>query len=116
MKEREKMVKLELKNLKEIENEEVREGFVAFWKEKQLYVEELFKNYDKDLTLEVIVDKSGKTYKISASLNLNSKKILTVEEGPVLMSVTEKLFSEFKKTMKRQKELERKDYLYKRKR
>jgi len=110
------MVKLEVKNIKEIEGEELKEQFTQLCEEKRTYLEEYFKNYDKDLTMEVIVNKDGAIYKVSSSLNMKSKKILHVEEGKEILAVTTKLMKEFIKVVKRQKELERKDYLYKRKR
>ncbi len=110
------MVKLALKNVSEIEDEMNKHRFVEICEEKKNYIEEVFKNYDKDLVFEIILDKSGKTYKISASLNLKSKKLLVAEEDHDLFKAFDRLFNEFKKLMKRQKELERKDYLYKRKR
>lgn len=110
------MVKLEVKNIKEIENEAEKQEFVKKCEEKRDYLEEYFKNYGKDLLLEVIVNKSGKTYTVSASLNLKSKKILHTEEHKDIQTATTGLFGEFLKEVKRQKELERKDYLYKRKR
>ncbi len=110
------MVKLTLKNLKEIKDEISRDEFKNSWEGKRKYVEEYFKNYDKPLTLEVIVNNDGKVYKVSVSLNLKSKKLLHAEEDKDLMKATSRLFSEFRKQMKKQKELERKDYLYKRKR
>ncbi len=110
------MVKLEVKNIKEIENENAKQEFLSKCEDRKSYLEDYFKNYGKDLTLEVIVNKSGKTYKVSASLNMKSKKILHLEEHKDILPAATKLFNEFLKEVKRQKELERKDYLYKRKR
>jgi len=110
------MVKLEIKNIKEIENDVLKEQFTKLCEEKHSYLNEYFKNYDKLLTFEVIVNKDGKVYKVSASLNMKSKKILHVEEGKDVLAITTKLMKEFTKAAKRQKELERKDYVYKRKR
>jgi ribosome-associated translation inhibitor RaiA len=111
-----KMVRLEIKNIKEIESDALKEQFTQLINEKRDYLDEYFKNYDKELTFEVIVNRDGEVYKVSASLNMKSKKILHVEEGKEILAVTTKLMKEFTKVAKRQKELERKDYLYKRKR
>jgi predicted RNA-binding protein Jag len=109
------MVNLIIKNLKEIE-ESVRDKSEELIKSKTEFYQELFKKYDKDLTIEVIVNKSASTYTISASIDLKSKKVLLAEEGKDAIQVITKLFNEFKKAVKRQYELERKDYEYKRKR
>ncbi|RLD33864.1 MAG: hypothetical protein DRJ02_05965 [Bacteroidetes bacterium] len=110
------MIKLEVKNIKEIADDAIKEQFIQLCEDKRVYLEEYFKNYDKDLTMEVIVNKDGMVYKVSASLNMKSKKILHVEEGKDVLAITIKLMKEFTKVAKRQKEMERKDYVYKRKR
>ncbi len=109
------MVTLKVKNIKEAE-EQVRDEIMNKCEEKLPFFEDLFKKYDKDLVLEVIIDKSSALYKISASINLKSKKVLLAEEDKDAVKVLTKLFSEFKKVVKKQYELERKDYEYKRKR
>ncbi len=109
------MIDLKLKNLKEVE-EQFRNEVEQVCEEKTEYFRELFKKYDKDLILEVIFDHSSATYKVSASINLKSKKVLLAEEGKDIVPVVTKLFNEFKKVVKKQYELERKDYEYKRKR
>ncbi len=110
------MIKLEIKNIKEIEGELLKEQFTQLCNSKRDYLEEHFKNYDKALTMEVIVNRDGEVYKVSASLNMKSKKILLAEEGKEILKVASKLMKEFTKSAKHQKELERKDFLYKRKR
>ena len=109
------MVQLNIKNIKDIE-EEYRNKVQQICEEKAEYFYELFKKYDKNLTLEIIFNHSSSTYKASASINLKSKKVLLAEEGKEIISVTSKLLNEFKKAVKKQYELERKDYEYKRKR
>jgi len=109
------MVELLIKNISEIE-EAYQENVKKICEEKSEYYNELFKKYSKDLVLEVIFDHSSSLYKVSASLNLKSKKVLLAEEGKDVEKVVTKLFSEFKKAVKKQYELERKDYEYKRKR
>jgi len=109
------MVTLTVKNLKEVA-EEVREQAKAICEEKVAFYNELFKKYDKDLTLEVIFDHSSSLYKVSASLDLKSKKVLIVKEHKDVIKAVTALFADFKKAVKKQHELERKDYEYKRKR
>lgn len=109
------MVELLIKNISEVEDT-LQDKVKSICEEKSEYYKELFKKYDKDLTLEVIFDHSSSLYKVSASLNLKSKKVLLAEEGKDVEKVVTGLFSEFKKVVKRQYELERKDYEYKRKR
>ena len=109
------MIELKLKNLKEVE-EKFRKEVENLCEEKSKYFRELLKKYDKDLVLEVIFDHSSALYKVSASINLKSKKVLVAEEGGEIIPVVTRLFNEFKKVVKRQYELERKDYEYKRKR
>ncbi len=108
------MVKLIVKNLKEVE-EEFRKEFEEICNEKLDFYQNLFKKYDKDLTLEIIANKSAKTYVVSASIDLKSKKVLVAEEDKNVIKALTKLLNEFKKAVKRQYELERKDYEYKRK-
>ncbi len=109
------MVELVIKNLKEVP-EEFHGQIKSICEEKVEFFNQLFKRYDKDLTLEVIFDHSSSLYKVTGSLNLKSKKILVVEEGKDVLTVLSTLLSELKKAVKRQHELERKDYEYKRKR
>jgi predicted RNA-binding protein Jag len=109
------MVNLIIKNLKEIE-ESIRNEAEQLINSKTEFYQELFKKYDKDLKIEVIINKSASTYTISASIDLKSKKVLLAEEGKDAIQVITRLFNDFKKTVKRQYELERKDYEYKRKR
>jgi ribosome-associated translation inhibitor RaiA len=109
------MVTLELKNLKEVA-EQYHQEIKTICEEKRAYYDELFKKYDKDLTLEVIFDKSSALYKVSVSLNLKSKKVISAEENKDVIEALNKMFSEFKKAIKRQYELEKKEYEYKRKR
>jgi ribosome-associated translation inhibitor RaiA len=109
------MVKLLIKNLKEVE-EAARQQAEELVRSKVEFYENLFKKYDKDLTLEVIFDKSSSLYKVSASIDLKSKKVLLAEENKEVLKAVTTLFNEFKKAVKRQYELERKDYEYKRKR
>jgi len=109
------MINFRIKNIKEID-EDMQPAVEALFNEKQSYYTELFKNYDKDMTMEMILDNSSKLYKVSLSLNMKSKKVLLVEEGSDLMQVLNTLFSHFKKAVKKRYELERKEYEYKRKR
>jgi len=109
------MVTLILKNLKEVE-EIYHNEIETICKEKEAYYNELFKKYEKDLTLEVIFNKSSALYKVSASLDLKSKKILVAEEDKNPVKALNHVFSGLKKAVKKQYELERKDYVYKRKR
>ncbi len=108
------MVKLIIKNLKEVElpyRKEVEE----ICNEKLEFFQNLFKKYGKELTLEVIINKSAKTYTVSAAIDLKSKKVLIAEEDRDILKAVHSLLNEFKKAVKRQYELERKDYEYKRK-
>jgi len=109
------MVELIIKNIKEID-EDLRDKITNICNEKSEYFKELFKKYDKDLIIEIIFNKSSAIYTVSASINLKSKKVLLAEENKDVIAAVTKLFNEFKKTVKRQYELERKDYEYKRKR
>jgi ribosome-associated translation inhibitor RaiA len=108
------MVTLTIKNLKEVETP-FRDEVEKIIHEKMEFYQNLFKKYDKDLTLEVIFNKSSSTYLVSASLDLKSKKVLLAEEDKDILKTVRTLFNEFKKAVKRQYELERKDYEYKRK-
>jgi len=108
------MTKLIIKNLKEVD-ESLRNEVTEIINEKFDFYQNLFKKYDKELVLEVIFNKSASTYTVSASLDLKSKKVLVAEEDKDVLKAVRQLFNEFKKTVKRQYELERKDYEYKRK-
>ena len=59
---------------------------------------------------------SSALYKISAAIDMKSKKILSVEEGKEVMPVLDKLCNKFKTAVKKHYELEKKQYAYKRKR
>ncbi len=109
------MVKLIIKNVKEVD-ESVRPLVEESIRSKTEFFENLFKKYDKPLTLEVIFKKSESVYTVSASIDLKSKKVLLAEEGNDAVKVVSALFNEFKKAVKRQYELEKKEYEYKRKR
>jgi len=109
------MVKLIVKNLKEVD-EASRKQAEEIIKSKVEFYEQLFKKYGKELTLEVIFDNSSSLTKVSASINLKSKKVLLTEENKEVLKAITTLFNEFKKAVKRQYEMERKDYEYKRKR
>ncbi len=109
------MVELKIKNISEVEKEfhnEINE----YCDNKAEYFKDLFKNYSKNLTLEVIFDHSSPLYKISAAIDLKSKKVLLAEEGKEVMNTLHTLCNKFKKTVKKQYEFEKKEYEYKRKR
>ncbi|RMG25860.1 MAG: hypothetical protein D6730_10090 [Bacteroidetes bacterium] len=110
------MVKLNVKNLKEIDEAPAREKLTEWAEKEQQFLERLFKNYGKELTFEIIINKSSATYTVSASLNMRSKTLLMAEEDRDVLTAAHKLFDLFRQEAKKQKELERKDYLYKRKR
>ncbi len=109
------MVKLVLKNISEIE-EEFHSEIRNYCEDKLEYYNDLFKKYDKDLVLEVTFNKSSSLYKTTATINLKSKNILIVKEDKDVFKALTATFSDFKAAVKRQYELERKDYEYKRKR
>ncbi len=109
------MVELVIKNVRELEDE-YRSSVSGICEEKAEFFKELLKKYEKNLLLEVIFDHSSSLYKVSGSLNLKSKKVLSVKEGKDVVKVVTGMFSDLKKIVKKQYELERKDYEYKRKR
>ena len=109
------MVELIKKNISDVESE-FHQDIDNICESKMEFFNNLFKKYEKDLTVELIFDKSSSLYKVSASINLKSKKILTVEEDKNVIKAVTRLCQEFKKTVKRQYELEKKEYEYKRKR
>lgn len=109
------MVTLIVKNLKEV-NVDSHKEIETICKEKENYFKELFKKYDKNLTFEVIFNKSSSFTKVSASLDLLSKKVLVENEDKDAIKALNNVFSNLKKVAKKQYELERKDYEYKRKR
>jgi len=76
----------------------------------------LYKQYNKKLKLEVIFNKTTKKYKVNVYLNLKSKKLLLAKEGKDIVKFVSSLFSDFKKMVKRQYELGKKEFEYKRKR
>ncbi len=109
------MIKYIIKNIKEVEAD-LQTEVKKYFEEKQEFYTELFKNYGKEMTMELIIDHSSSMYKASISLNMKSKKILVIKEDKEIMNTLTDLFSRFKNAVKRQYELERKDYTYKRKR
>ncbi len=110
------MVYLIVKNLKEVEAKADRRQLEEAAEKIRQKLDQRFKRYGKDLTMEVVVNKSGSTYLLSAAIDMRSKKILQAEEGKELIPLVHKLFDEFFRQVQRQWELERKDYEYKRKR
>lgn len=109
------MVELVVKNLKEVE-EQYHDRIERVCKKKVTFFERLFKRYDKDLVLEIIFDHSASTYKVSASLDMKSKKVLLAKEDKDPLKAVIHLLDEFKKVVMRQYDHERKLYLFKRKR
>jgi ribosome-associated translation inhibitor RaiA len=109
------MVNLIVKDIKNVP-ENFRKPIEELLNEKREYFSNYFKKYDKPLTMEVIFKQTSSLFTVSVSLNMKSKKILSVEEGNEILKVVHKLFAGFRKTVKRQYELEKKTYLYKRKR
>ncbi len=107
-------LRFEIKNYNELE-EPFKDEVRKIIKNRQEYYENLFKKYDKDLIIEITFNKE-KVYRVSISINMKSKNILIVEEDRDPVKALNKAFAEFKKAVKRQIALERKDYLYKRKR
>ena len=108
------MIELIVKNLKEVEGN--KEEITNIINEKKEFFDNLFKKYDKNLTFEVIFDHSSSVYKITSSIDLKSKKILLVEENKDVLKALTSLMSKFKKAVKKQYELEKKEHEYKRKR
>ncbi len=108
------MVELIIKNINEVE-EPFHKELERVAHEKTKFFRELFKKYDKDMVLEVIFDHSSALYKVTASLNMKSKKVLVVEEEKDVVKALNNVLNALKKAVKRQYELERKDYEYKRK-
>ncbi len=109
------MVHLTVKNLKEVK-EVFHKEIWSVCEEKQAFYDERLKNYGKDVQLTVIFDHSSATYKVSASLDLKSKKLLVVEEDTDPVKALHAVFQALKKAFRHQYEKEKKDYLYKRKR
>jgi ribosome-associated translation inhibitor RaiA len=109
------VVTLSIKNIKEIE-EPLQGEIIGLCEEKYHYFNELFKKYSKNLVFEIIFNKSSAVYKVSASLNLKSKKVVLAEEHKKAITAVNKLLANLKKAVKKQYELERKEYEYKRKR
>ena len=93
------MVNVIIKNLKEVD-EAVRDEVEKICIEKAEFFKELFKKYDKELTLEIIFNHSSSTYNVSAAIELKSKKVLIAEEGKDVLKVTTQLLNEFKKSRK----------------
>jgi ribosome-associated translation inhibitor RaiA len=109
------MVKLIIKNIKELEDD-IQDEIVKLCEEKHKFYENLFKKYSKNLTIEIIFNRTKNLFTIISSINLKSKKIILAEESKDIQNAVTTLFSKFKKAVVKQYELERKDYEYKRKR
>jgi ribosome-associated translation inhibitor RaiA len=109
------MTNLIVKNLKEVDAD-LHKEITSIIEEKKAFFDDLFKKYDKNLTFEVIFDHSSDLYKVTASIDLMSKKILSIEEDKDVLKAVRTLMSKFKTAVKKQYELERKEYEFKRKR
>lgn len=101
------MVTLILKNLKEVE-ETFHNEIETICKEKEAYYKELFKRYHKNTTLEVIFNKSSAFYKVSVSIDLETKKVLISEEGKNPVNILETAFSKLETAVKKRYDLEKK--------
>ncbi|HHH53477.1 MAG TPA: hypothetical protein ENK91_07445 [Bacteroidetes bacterium] len=109
------MIDLKIKNISEID-EKYHPEIYDFCENKIKYFNELFKKYSKNLTMEIIFDHSSSLYKISAGIDLKSKKIISAEEGKDIMPTLDLLCNKFKKAVKKQHDLELKEHTFKRKR
>lgn len=107
--------KLNSKNLKEVDSN-LHNEITSIIEEKKAFFDNLFKKYDKTPTFEVIFDHSSSVYKVTASIDLKSKKILSVEEDKDAVKAVRALMSKFKTAVLKHYEIERKDYEFKRKR
>ncbi len=108
------MLTTEIRNFNEVEatyQPEIRKMI----KQRQEYFENLFKKYSKDLVLKIDFNKD-KQYRVNLEINMLSKTVSVTELDKEPVAALRRAFSEFKKAVKRQIALERKDYLYKRKR
>ncbi len=108
------MLNLEIYNFNEIEpvyQAEIKRSV----QDKKDYYEQLFKKYDKDLILKVGLNKDNE-YRVSIEINMKSKDLQVVKTGKDLLKIWSEAWKDFKKAVKKQIQLERKDYLYKRKR
>ncbi len=109
------MVQLIIKNIKEVD-ELLRSEILDMANKKVEYFNSLFKNYNKEMKMELIFNHTSSVNTVSISLNMKSKKLLLVKEGKDLIKLVRELFADFRKMVNKQYELERKDYEYKRKR
>ncbi len=109
------MVTLSIKDIKKVP-EKYRDKVKEVIEERHGYYSVFFKKYDKPMVMEVIFKQTASLFTVSVSLNMKSKKVLSVAEGNEILPVVNSLFSGFKKAVKKQYELEKKEYLYKRKR
>ncbi len=108
------MLQLEIYNFNELEpvyQAEIRKSV----QDKKEYYEQLFKKYDKDLILKVSFNKD-KEYRVAIEINMKSKDLQVVKTGKDPVKILAEAWKDFKKAVKKQIQLERKDYLYKRKR
>ncbi|NPA42852.1 MAG: hypothetical protein GXO27_02345 [Chlorobi bacterium] len=108
------MVTLEIRNLNEVEDVYLGE-IRRIIKHKKEYYENLFKKYSKNIVIEIEFNKE-RLYRVNISTNLISKTVSVTELDRDPVEALRRAFAEFKKAVKRQIALERKDYLYKRKR
>ncbi len=106
------MVNLIIKNEKEIESA-YREQFKEICVKKSAFYEKLFKRYSKNLTLEVIVNKSSDTYLLSISIDLKSKKILVAHEDRDIIKLTHFVWDEFKNAVTHHYEKEKEERFHK---
>ncbi len=109
------MLRIEIKNLNDIE-EVFYPSIKNIIREKENYFAKLFKKYSKDLLLTVTFNKDNE-YRVSVEINMQSKHIRIVKtDKKDPLAALQQAFSDFKKAVKKQIHIERKDYLYKRKR
>ncbi len=108
------MVSIEIFNINEVEEIYLHE-IRKIIKQKQDYFENLFKKYTKPVSIQIDFNKD-KHYRVNIEINLKSRKVSVTEIAPDPVEALREAFSDFRRSVKRQLALERKDYLYKRKR
>jgi len=87
-------------------------------KKVALYAKNLaryFKRYEYPVVLECYIKKDNKRWKITLKIPLRERTIVAEEKDFKLMQALKSAYTTLKREVKKAKELERKDYLYKRK-
>jgi len=109
------MIELTVKNLEAIQ-EPLKSYVQNYINQRVEALKRLFKRYPQKVPFEIIINKKQKGWKVDCYIYMQSETLYFEQSGKDLKNVLSEIFKKAKNQIKKQKSLERKDYLYKRER